>query len=227
MSKRSLLFTLCAVLITLPLHAALKHDAIPPSGETISAVKTWSDLASLRAFRFETNAAIRLGVEAVRAPRWSGVMLYCMTDGYDSSVPSGPASETRLGPLLVEIKSDQALKVLEAQRSIIESAHHVSGRLLFIQLIPIECEGKTKVTVRDREGHCFGVVTIEATAAEHPWSPLAPSPDQPAEIELADADDETGLRRSNEAMMDLMGTEDFGEGLTAFIEKRPPVWKGR
>jgi enoyl-CoA hydratase len=46
-------------------------------------------------------------------------------------------------------------------------------------------------------------------------------------IELADADDETGIRRSNEAMMELMSTEDFGEGLTAFIEKRPPAWKGR
>jgi enoyl-CoA hydratase len=46
-------------------------------------------------------------------------------------------------------------------------------------------------------------------------------------IELKDADDTVGLHRSNEAMMDLMGTEDFGEGLTAFIEKRPPAWKGR
>ena len=58
-------------------------------------------------------------------------------------------------------------------------------------------------------------------------APVAVQKTRALMIELADADDETGLRRSNEAMMDLMGTEDFGEGLTAFIEKRPPVWKGR
>jgi enoyl-CoA hydratase len=46
-------------------------------------------------------------------------------------------------------------------------------------------------------------------------------------IELRDADDETGFRESNASMMGLANTEDFWEGPKAFLEKRPPVWKGR
>jgi enoyl-CoA hydratase len=46
-------------------------------------------------------------------------------------------------------------------------------------------------------------------------------------LELTDADDASGIDRSNDVMMELAGTEDFSEGLTAFIEKRDPKWKGR
>jgi len=42
-----------------------------------------------------------------------------------------------------------------------------------------------------------------------------------------DLDDAALRRMSDEAQARLQATEDFLEGATAFVEKRPPAWKGR
>jgi enoyl-CoA hydratase/carnithine racemase len=58
-------------------------------------------------------------------------------------------------------------------------------------------------------------------------APLAVQKTRQLMIELVHADDEEGMKASGEGIMAMAQTEDFGEGLTAFIEKRPPQWKGR
>jgi enoyl-CoA hydratase len=58
-------------------------------------------------------------------------------------------------------------------------------------------------------------------------APLAVRESRKIVIEATDQPDEVGWKMSGEGIVKMFGTEDFNEGLTAFIEKRPPVWKGR
>ncbi|HEY9555449.1 MAG TPA: crotonase/enoyl-CoA hydratase family protein [Acidimicrobiales bacterium] len=46
-------------------------------------------------------------------------------------------------------------------------------------------------------------------------------------LEATNAPDDVGWRMSAEGMAKAMSSQDFSEGLTAFIEKRPPQWSGR
>jgi enoyl-CoA hydratase len=58
-------------------------------------------------------------------------------------------------------------------------------------------------------------------------APVAVRESRRVVIEATNAPDEVGWKMSLEGMAHAMRSEDFSEGLTAFIEKRPPQWKGR
>jgi enoyl-CoA hydratase len=90
-----------------------------------------------------------------------------------------------------------------------ERAHHFG-------LVNVLCEqGEALAKARELAGR------IEANA------PVAVRESRQVVYAAMTEDEDTGWRLSGEAMMRAMTSEDMKEGLTAFIEKRPPNWSGR
>jgi hypothetical protein len=144
-----------------------------PAGDTparIPVVKTWKQLQSLPPIDVGGGVKVRLGLEAAKAPRWSGVLLYCLTEGY--LPPEGGEGKVPLGPVYVTI----SLGDVEFAEGSGQWGNRVQdwqkGSYLYVRAIPVDRVGAYRVRVTHPKGRTLAEATLEGTANHfHPWTP--------------------------------------------------------
>src|SRR5688572_15357141 len=64
-------------------------------------VRTWGELADRPRIDLPDGVRVRLGLDRTTAPRFGGIHLYCLSEGF---TPPRKWSGTALGPLSVEVR---------------------------------------------------------------------------------------------------------------------------
>jgi enoyl-CoA hydratase len=155
----------------------------------------------------------------------------------------GPAlaggTEIVLSCDLVVASTTATFGVPEVKRSLVAAA---GGLFRLGRKIPLNVAMELALTgdpIDATRAHHFGLVNrlvepgqaLEAAIALAEQvcanAPVAVRESRRVVLEATHADDAVGWKMSAEGMAKAMSSDDFKEGLTAFIEKRKPQWSGR
>jgi enoyl-CoA hydratase len=155
----------------------------------------------------------------------------------------GPAlaggCEIALACDLVVASTNARFGIPEVKRSLVAAA---GGLFRLPRALPRNIAMELALTgdpIDAERAHAFGLVNelvepgkaLEAAFALaeriNANAPIAVRQSRRVLVEGMLADDDTAWKVTFDAMATAMATEDFAEGPRAFIEKRPPEWKGR
>jgi enoyl-CoA hydratase len=155
----------------------------------------------------------------------------------------GPAlaggTEITLACDLIVASRSATFGIPEVKRSLVAAA---GGLFRLGRKIPLNVAMECALTgdpINAEQAHHHGLVNVLCENGEALDSamaladrvcanaPVAVRATRKVVLEATNAPDDVGWRMSVDGMAQAMGSEDFKEGLTAFIEKRKPNWTGK
>ena len=143
----------------------------------IPEVRTWADLLAGTPLRLDQGGRAWIGIEAKRCPQWSGVLLYCLVEGYRQEEG---VSESPLGPLHVSLGLEERSAVGGLQHVWSSGLVNGDSKVLFVRTLPATRLGENKVRLLSLKGKLVGQATVEGTPpASPPWMPLGESRNAP------------------------------------------------
>lgn len=135
----------------------------------IPVTKRWEDLQAQPSIDVGAGVKIRLGLEGARVPQWSGVLLYCLAEGY--APPSGGSGKTPFGPVHADFAFAGEKKAAQFMRWG-SNGKRPMGTYLYVRALPISRVGTYQVMVTDRQGKVLAAAPVEGTRDSfHPWMP--------------------------------------------------------
>jgi enoyl-CoA hydratase len=193
-----------------------------------------ADLKEINAGRFEALLTDRGGFAGItRRERTKPII----------AAVDGPAlaggTEIVLACDLVVASTSARFGVPEVKRSLVAAA---GGLFRLPRKLPFNVAMELVLTgdpIDAARAHHFGLVNVLCPPGEaldqarqlsdriEANAPVAVRTARQVVLAAMTEDEETGWRLSDEGMAIAMNSEDFKEGLVAFIEKRPPEWSGR
>lgn len=144
----------------------------PKKPGPIAVVKTWKELYAQPPIDLGGGVKVRLGLSAEKSPQWSGVLLYCLTEGYTPAL-RGSGREP-LGPVFVALSFGEALRAGDhSSWSLGEKpGGWPKGAYLYAQALHLNRVGAYRVQVENAKGRALAEATVEGTREPfHPWTP--------------------------------------------------------
>lgn len=191
-----------------PPHAGTdSNPAQISSNAQLNVVRTWGDLLRQPRLDAGDGATVRLGLSATHAPLNSGLLIYCLTDGYDYFKHPNitPAS---LGPLSISLRRGNKSLVITNYQPVdlsYKGWNTVRGcTLLFARPVLIDAPGIYQIGIFTRTGREIAKTAIGGdNSFYHPWMPLLM--EQDSKWEIVSYGDWT-FRETNAAVLSVPGT---------------------